>query len=94
MRGTFASGPVRLEAGREFTITGEAVAGDGEQVSVTYPGLADDVMAGDRILVDDGRVVLEVLAARDKGIRTRVLAGGVVSDHKGLNLPGTQLISV
>jgi pyruvate kinase len=89
--GTFASGPVRLEAGREFTITGEAVAGDGEQVSVTYPGLADDVMAGDRILVDDGRVVLEVLAARDKGIRTRVLAGGVVSDHKGLNLPGTQL---
>ena len=91
MRGTFASGPVRLEAGREFTITGEAVAGDGEQVSVTYPGLADDVMAGDRILVDDGRVVLEVLAARDKGIRTRVLAGGVVSDHKGLNLPGTQL---
>jgi len=91
VRGTFASGPVRLEAGREFTITGEAVAGDGEQVSVTYPGLADDVMAGDRILVDDGRVVLEVLAARDKGIRTRVLAGGVVSDHKGLNLPGTQL---
>lgn len=89
--GTFASGPVRLEAGREFTITGGDVAGDGEEVSTTYPDLAGDVTAGDHILVDDGRVVLEVIATRDMRIRTRVLVGGVVSDHKGLNLPGSRL---
>jgi pyruvate kinase len=89
--GTFASGPVRLEAGGEFTITGEDVAGDGRQASTTYPALADDVVAGEQILVDDGRVLLEVLAAGAGRVRTRVLVGGVVSDHKGLNLPGTRL---
>ncbi len=47
--------------------------------------------AGDRVLVDDGRVVLEVLAAADGRVRTRVIVGGVVSDHKGLNLPGVKV---
>jgi pyruvate kinase len=89
--GTFAGGPVRLAAGGEFTITGEDVPGDAALVSTTYPGLAGDVGPGDSILVDDGRVVLEVLSARDGRVRTRVLVGGVVSDHKGLNVPGARL---
>ena len=46
---------------------------------------------GDRVLVDDGRIVLEVLAAADGRVRTRVIVGGVVSDHKGLNLPGVKV---
>jgi pyruvate kinase len=89
--GTFPSGPVELEAGREFTITGEEIPGDAAQASTTYPGLASDVRAGDQIVVDDGRVVLEVLAAQGDRVRTRVLIGGLVSDHKGLNVPGTRL---
>jgi len=89
--GTFAAGPVTLAAGQEFTITGSDVPGDAALASTTYPGLAGDVRAGDQILVDDGRVVLEVLSARGDRVRTRVLVGGPVSDHKGLNVPGTAL---
>ena len=89
--GTFASGPARLTAGGEFTITGADVPGDSAEASTTYPGLAADVRPGDQILVDDGRVVLEVTAVHGDRVRTRILVGGVVSDHKGLNVPGTRL---
>jgi pyruvate kinase len=89
--GTFATGPVRLVPGQIFTITGDDVPGDDVLVSTTFPGLADDVRPGDQILVDDGRIGLEVLTARSGRVRTRVVVGGVVSDHKGLNLPTSRL---
>ena len=89
--GTFAAGPVQLTAGAEFTITGEDVPGDSALAATTHRGLADDVRAGDQILVDDGRVVLEVVAARGGVVRTRVIVGGMVADHKGLNVPGARL---
>ncbi len=89
--GTFAAGPVRLAPGQEFTISVRPVAGDEHEASTTYQGLADDVRAGDTVLVDDGRVVLQVTGVRDGRVRTTVLTGGVVSDHKGLNLPGVQI---
>jgi pyruvate kinase len=89
--GTFAAGPVRLEAGHEFAITGEDVPGDAAQASTTYPGLAGDVGAGDQILVDDGRVVLEVISARGERVLTRVIVGGIVNDHKGINVPAARL---
>lgn len=60
--GRFASGPVTLAPGAEFTITGEDVPGDETQASTTYAELAGDVRPGAQILVDDGRVVLEVTA--------------------------------
>jgi len=89
--GTFAAGPVTLAPGQEFTITGEDVPGDQHEVSVSYPGLAGDVRPGTRLLVDDGRVVLEVTAVHGQKVRTQVLTGGQVSDHKGLNLPGIKV---
>jgi pyruvate kinase len=89
--GRFASGPVSLVAGQEFTITGEDVPGDAREASTTYPDLAADVRPGTRVLVDDGRVVLEVTGVRGSRVRTRVLVGGTVSDHKGLNLPGVRV---
>jgi pyruvate kinase len=89
--GAFASGPVDLTAGDEFTITGEDVPGNSAEVATTYPGLAADVRTGDQILVDDGRVVLEVSGVHGTRVRTRVLVGGVLSDHKGLNVPGARL---
>jgi pyruvate kinase len=89
--GTFGGGPVRLIPGQEFTISIRPVPGDEHEVATTYPGLAGDVRAGDTVLVDDGRVVLDVQAVHDGRIRTRVVTGGVVSDHKGLNLPGLQV---
>jgi pyruvate kinase len=89
--GKFGSGPVRLSAGEDFTITTEDVAGDRHQASTSYRGLPGDVRPGDRILVDDGRVVLEVSEVDGTALCTRVLVGGQLSDHKGLNLPGVPL---
>jgi pyruvate kinase len=86
--GEFAGGPVLLERGREFTITTEDVPGDAEMVSTTYAGLPGDVRPGDRILIDDGKVALECVAVNGSRVLTRVIEGGLVSDHKGLNLPG------
>jgi pyruvate kinase len=86
--GTFAHGPVLLERGHEFTITTEDVDGDSEMVSTTYEGLPGDVSAGDRILIDDGKVALKCVAVEGARVRCLVVEGGMVSDHKGLNLPG------
>ncbi|MFG3476872.1 pyruvate kinase [Streptomyces sp. NPDC047980] len=86
--GRFQEGPVLLERGDEFTITVEPVEGDRDICGTTHAGLASDVTPGERILVDDGRVSLEVTAVDGPRVRTTVVEGGVISDHKGLNLPG------
>ncbi|MEU0253173.1 pyruvate kinase [Streptomyces sp. NPDC006184] len=87
--GRFAEGPVLLERGDLFTVTVEdGVEGDRHRCGTTYAGLAADVAPGERILVDDGKVCLEVTAVDGPQVHTRVVEGGVVSDHKGLNLPG------
>ncbi|MEX3104504.1 MULTISPECIES: pyruvate kinase [unclassified Streptomyces] len=87
--GTFTEGPVLLERGDTFTITVEDGAqGDGHSCGTTYAGLAADVTPGERILVDDGKVCLQVTAVDGPRVHTTVLEGGMVSDHKGLNLPG------
>ncbi|MFJ3668503.1 pyruvate kinase [Streptomyces sp. NPDC090106] len=87
--GHFTEGPVLLERGDTFTITVEEGAeGDRHSCGTTYAGLAADVTAGERVLVDDGKVCLEVTGVDGPRVRTTVVEGGVVSDHKGLNLPG------
>ncbi|MFF5854096.1 pyruvate kinase [Streptomyces sp. NPDC012751] len=87
--GRFAEGPVLLERDDTFTITVEdGVEGDRHRCGTTHAGLAADVTPGERVLVDDGKVCLEVTAVDGPRVRTRVVEGGVVSDHKGLNLPG------
>ncbi len=86
--GTFPDGPVELNVGDEFTITTDDVPGDATRVSTTYKGLPGDVRPGDRVLIDDGRVVLECTKATGTDVHTRVVYGGTVSNHKGLNLPG------
>ncbi len=86
--GRFAAGPVMLEPGAEFVITTEEVLGDAQRASTTYLGLPGDVSAGDRILIDDGKVSVEVIDVRGAQVRTRVIEGGPVSNNKGLNLPG------
>ncbi|MEU4654232.1 pyruvate kinase [Streptomyces sp. NPDC023723] len=87
--GTFTEGPVLLERDDTFTITVEDGAqGDRTGCGTTYAGLAADVTPGERILVDDGKVCLQVTAVDGPRVHTRVVEGGMVSDHKGLNLPG------
>ncbi|MDW8808233.1 pyruvate kinase [Streptomyces scabiei] len=87
--GRFTEGPALLERDDTFTLTTEdGTTGDSEGCGTTHAGLATDVTPGDHILVDDGKVTLEVTAVDGPRIHTRVLEGGIVSDHKGLNLPG------
>ncbi|WP_215454586.1 pyruvate kinase [Streptomyces sp. ATCC 21386] len=87
--GRFTEGPVLLERDDTFTISvEEGAGGDSEGCGTTYAGLAADVTPGAHILVDDGKVTLQVTAVDGPRVHTRVIEGGMVSDHKGLNLPG------
>ncbi|MDQ1617941.1 MAG: pyruvate kinase [Actinomycetota bacterium] len=89
--GRLASGPVDLHEGAEFTITTENVPGDAKEVSTTYSGLAGDVQAGDRLLIDDGKVALRCLRVDGPRVVTTVLEGGRISNNKGINLPGVNV---
>jgi pyruvate kinase len=87
--GTLAGGqPVTLVAGEEFVITTRPVEGTAQEVSTTYDGLAGDVTAGARLLLDDGRMELHVEHVSGTDVRTRVVRGGLLKEHKGINLPG------
>ena len=86
--GRFADGPVLLEDGAEFTITTEDILGDVTQCGTTHKGLPSDCHAGDSVLVDDGKVKLEVVSVEGARVLTRVVEGGLVSNNKGINLPG------
>ena len=86
--GAFAAPPVTLVAGAEFTITTSPCEGTAERACTTYADLARDVKPGDTLLLDDGAVRLEVLATDGREVKTRVIEGGPLSNHKGINLPG------
>jgi len=79
---------VKLEKGDELTITVKEIVGNADRVSTTYPNLVSDVNAGDRILIDDGRMELLVEQVRPEEVKTRVVIGGELKPHKGMNLPG------
>ena len=85
---TFQDGPQELKAGDTFTITIRDVPGTKELVGTTFKGLPGDCAPGDRLLIDDGNVAVRVVEVSDTDVVTRVEVPGVVSDHKGLNLPG------
>jgi pyruvate kinase len=89
--GEIASGTVRLESGARFTLTSRAVPGDQREVSITYPELPSDVTPGDRVLLNDGALELEVVATTARDIECRVIVGGPLSAHKGINLPTTSI---
>lgn len=88
--GEMASDTV-LAPGAHFTLLSGSCIGDANRACVTYPGLADDVGAGDRILLDDGRIELRVVETRQGQVLTEVVAGGVLSSNKGVNVPGVSL---
>ena len=90
--GTFDQGnTAELRAGDCFTITTEVIKGNSEIVSTTYSGLPGDVQCGDRILLDDGNLELEVETTNDNQVMTRVKVGGTLRAGKGINLPGIKM---
>ena len=84
----FAHGPHELERGDIFTITVDEVEGTKERVGTTYKGLPGDCKPGDRILIDDGKVTVEVVEVKGNDVVTKVIQPGAVSNNKGINLPG------
>jgi pyruvate kinase len=89
--GCFENGACVLETGAIFTITTEQILGNCERACTGYAGFARDVKAGDRILLADGSVELRALASDEVSVRTEVIAGGPLGDHKGINLPGVEV---
>lgn len=79
--------PVTVEAGQDLVLCYEDLA-TGTDLPVTYDHIAEDVKVGDRILVDDGLIELVVLDVQAPRVKARVVYGGVIKRHKGLNLPG------
>ena len=79
---------VQLTLGQEFIITTDDVEGDEHITSTTFKGLPGDCHPGDPILIDDGKVRLEVTKVEGNNVHTKVVVAGPVSSHKGINLPG------
>ena len=84
----FKDGPHDLARGDIFTITIDEVEGTKERVGTTYKGLPGDCKSGDRILIDDGKVTVEVVEVKGSDVVTKVIEPGAVSNNKGINLPG------
>ncbi len=86
----FKEGKVTLQEGADFSIDIglDPSAGDTTQVGCIYKALARDVSAGNRLLLDDGRIVLEVKSVNDEKIDCSVIVGGELSNNKGINLHG------
>ena len=86
--GKFKDGKVQLKPGDAFILDADCAMGDGTRVGLDYKELPRDVRAGDMLLLDDGKMVLEVIAVRGNEIHTTVRQGGSLSNNKGINRQG------
>ena len=90
--GRFEDGSAQLVPGADFILDCEQTEpGNAESVGVSYRGLSQDVSRGEELLLDDGRLALEIVEISGRKIRTRVLRGGKLGSNKGINLPGSDL---
>ena len=89
--GKMREGGVALERDQELILTTEAIVGEPGRVPIQYKELPKAVKAGERILLDDGMLELEVLETSETEIRTRVILTGVLMSNKGMNLPDASL---
>ena len=85
--GTFKDGKVTLNDGDEFIFTTEDVEGDETRVSVSYKRLIEDLNIGDRILLNNGLVIFEVIRLEGNNAICKVIVGGVISNRKSMNFP-------
>jgi pyruvate kinase len=89
--GNVAGGAVQIADRSELTISIKDIEGSACEVSTTYKHLPKDVKAGDRILIDDGNLELSVIKTGKDFVRARVVHGGMLKSHKGINLPGVNI---
>ena len=84
-------GPINLKAGSDVTITPRDIEGTPSLISTTFPGLAREVKAGARILLFDGLIELRVVRVVGEDVECKVINGGQLGQHQGINLPGIAL---
>jgi pyruvate kinase len=82
---------VELKPGTTVTITTKEGKGDVNRLSTTYQNLPADVKPGDRVLLDDGKIELRVESSAGTDVRLEVVTGGILTAHKGINLPGVSV---
>ncbi len=88
---TFKNGKVTIADGAEYTFTTREVEGDEHMVSVSYAGLAKDLNPGDRVLVNNGLLIFEVVKTTDTDVICKTIVGGVMSDRKSMSFPNKVL---
>lgn len=89
--GKFLDGKIQLVQNEQVIVTVENVMGKPGLIPSQYKGLAKDVVPGNRILLNDGALELQVESIADKEIHCKIIHGGVLKDHKGINLPGVNV---
>lgn len=89
--GLLAKGSVELKAGHKVVITTDDVKGDEKVIPTTYLELPQDVRVGDRILIDDGLIEVRVKGVAGNNVECEVVYGGMLKEHKGMNLPGVAI---
>ena len=87
----FERGEEILKDGQAFTLTTDDVMGTGDIVSVTYRDLPKEVVPGNLVLINDGKIVIRVEQTTDTQVQGTVVHGGKISNHKGINLPNVNL---
>lgn len=90
--GTIEGDEVELSEGDEISITTEAIQGNAKKISTDYSYIAKQVEIGDTILLDDGKIILEVINAVKKEVKCKVVSGGILKSRKGLMLPGKEIL--
>jgi pyruvate kinase len=89
--GRLTDEPVELQPGALFTLTTRDIVGDAERVSVSFARLPQALRPGDTLFLNDGLIQLETITVESQDVACRVLVGGELRSHKGLNLPGIDL---
>lgn len=87
----FEGGKAMLKNGELFTLTTENVLGNAQRASITYANLPGELKEGDEVLIDDGKLRLKVTEMTQTDIVCRVITGGQISNHKGINVPNVAL---
>ena len=89
--GKLVENPVELKANDEFTLVNDDIEGDNTKTSVSYKELYKDVKIGTTILIDDGKIELEVTRIDNKDVVCKVMNGGKLGNRKSINIPGTHI---
>ncbi len=82
---------VHIKEGDNLSLTSERVPGDEHRISVDFPAFFNDIKAGDFIFLNDGAIQLKVISTTNIEVKCKVVVGGLLSDNKGINVPGVRL---